>query len=57
MKLKLLHLISETVYLYLPGIDGGSAVWTDRVKSGRAEECCGEAEAKGERKGQVQDGR
>lgn len=51
------RLILETVHLHLPRIDGGSAVWRDRDKSGRAEECCREAEAKGEWKRQVQDGR
>jgi hypothetical protein len=57
MNLKLGYVISETVYLHLPGIDGGSTVWRDRVKSGRAEECCRKTEAKGEWQRQMQDGR
>lgn len=48
MQLKISHLISETVHIHLPGTDGSSTVWRDRVKSSRAEECCRETEAEGE---------
>ena len=46
--LKILHLISETVYFHLPSTNGSSTVWSDRVKSIRVERCCREAEAEGE---------
>jgi len=57
MKLKIIHSISETVYLHLSGIDGGSTVWRHRIESVRAEECSREAETEGEWKREVQDGR
>ena len=46
--LKILHLVAETVYFHLPSTNGSSTVWSDRVKSIRAEKCCREAEAEGE---------